>query len=854
MLMVDGADTVAILYFDPLGPDTARAVDLSKDIAIQLSSAVKSVNRGLQGVTLEGNFLPRHLPENDPYNPKGWEYLIQLRPASLRFPGGASGRFMHYFPYQDKDFDEVYDSIFGYGYDIEEIIRFHDLTDEVIDADEPLYMEGIIEDLSADGVCDSCANWMNDEKYQKILEKFYEKYASQYNLPNSAPKSYVEQFVDLIDTIQERNPGHIVDVILDVNIFSVTATEVRELVEYLRSRGVNVTGVELGNECYFEWGKHLMGFDTFEDYWSWINGGATALTTAEMNYVYSGSLVPMLTDHDYITTLKRDPGFDVLIGLPAANLKNEPDSGLIYMFRGAADDGEGDVTPDWNESMTNTAFMADTVMADTIVRYTFDAIVLHTYYDAQSNWKDIVYDHLCFEYPNDGFPGCTITPTEDYCTDTSGEWTFEDYDARLVDAFDGFLGKAIFPEFGNMKQALRTRYKEYYDRQNQDFRFFMPFPAGKELWNSEWNMKANDEDTLKSQDEKLLLEIYFNTLPHVQYTQEIFLKNIKLNHSHGYRENFFTYAHYHNFAGGGISDLLSPADCGDCKGFEFAPDIDSCQGNDPETGDKINYYVPRITYQVSTLDARIMQRGLRYLKCNYSIYATNNNQQPTVFINQTYDTLYVFYSNIGDATQTYIIKYNTFLGLFPGTYDLLLLPDSVHAIYFEQPYSTSGNNEIFKRNSCYFCVKNAGSGEDNPHPVHIQHINYHESLTSECTGDLPSSSVCATVPARSVGYFAMAIQLLEDPGKEEGSGNVQGKLSVYPNPTTGLFTVKHIHQGLQTEPYAVGLYSIDGTKLETWIVKDGDLLNIESLPSGCYYLDVQTETGGRFLERLIKIE
>ncbi|MBK7036719.1 MAG: hypothetical protein IPH42_10365 [Bacteroidetes bacterium] len=49
---------------------------------------------------------------------------------------------------------------------------------------------------------------------------------------------------------------------------------------------VNVVGVEMGNECYLNWGTDLMGFDTFGDYWNFINGSNSALTTTERNFYF----------------------------------------------------------------------------------------------------------------------------------------------------------------------------------------------------------------------------------------------------------------------------------------------------------------------------------------------------------------------------------------------------------------------------------------------------------------------------------------------------------------------------------------------------------------------------------------
>ena len=100
---------------------------------IFLGGIPKEINKGLFGFTLEGNFLPGHLPESEVLepgapNPEAWNWLADLKPSSLRFPGGANGKFMHLLPY-DTNGDGINDKTpNGYGYDINEIIDFYDLS------------------------------------------------------------------------------------------------------------------------------------------------------------------------------------------------------------------------------------------------------------------------------------------------------------------------------------------------------------------------------------------------------------------------------------------------------------------------------------------------------------------------------------------------------------------------------------------------------------------------------------------------------------------------------------------------------------------------------------------------------
>lgn len=104
----------------------------------------------------------------------------------------------------------------------------------------------------------------------------------------------------MIDEIETG--GHVVDVIYCVNILTQSASEMLDVIDYLELYGVNVVGVELGNEVYFEFHNLALGMTDFEHYWEYINGGnysggeETALLAVLPDY--------MEEDHDYIGNIK----------------------------------------------------------------------------------------------------------------------------------------------------------------------------------------------------------------------------------------------------------------------------------------------------------------------------------------------------------------------------------------------------------------------------------------------------------------------------------------------------------------------------------------------------------------------
>lgn len=133
----------------------------------------------------------------------------------------------------------------GYGYDLVEIIRFYDRTDYVINA--PSFTD-ILDSVELDENNSSFYSWINEDEVGDFLG-FAEKWIDQQLL---APTHlFIDDFVYMVKQIEDANPGHKVDVIVDLNIMNETATKSREIVEYLRNHdscAVNVVYVELGNE------------------------------------------------------------------------------------------------------------------------------------------------------------------------------------------------------------------------------------------------------------------------------------------------------------------------------------------------------------------------------------------------------------------------------------------------------------------------------------------------------------------------------------------------------------------------------------------------------------------------------
>jgi len=270
-----------------------------------------------------------------------WQWLVDLCPKTLRLASGGATKFIHLRPYRDIDGTAGLDPIKGYGYDIYEIIRYYDVTDESIDVGVTVTIERILLDLATDGAdddlqpgdCDNWDSWLNID-FIDDFEGFYNKWLVQEAVPDCTA-SAIEQFVHLIDDIKTAYPEHVVDVIVCLNIFSETATQCKEIIKYLKYAtengviNVNVVGVELGNESYFKSSREMLGFENFGNYWNYIRGNASdpTWTSNFASYVFSA---PMLADHNYISAFKLDPLVACKIGLPARNI-----DAPLYAFREA---------------------------------------------------------------------------------------------------------------------------------------------------------------------------------------------------------------------------------------------------------------------------------------------------------------------------------------------------------------------------------------------------------------------------------------------------------------------------------------------------------------------------------------
>jgi len=867
-ILLEGGDSIFILYEDSAFAgtdsitDSLREIDYNRDIIVTLGGVTKNIAPGLFGYHIEGMFTLAHMPEFGYNYPNTWEWLAQLKPQVLRFPGGASSRFMHLLNY-DRDNNGIDDkSVTGYGYDIEEIIRFYDITNGELFADEsvtvgavtmPLNMEFIKNDLE-DGDCLYCDSWIAFE-YIGDLEKTVETYNQQNDIPAIQPQKYIDQFIDLVDYIQDYNGGYAVEVIVDLNVFSESASQNKRIIEYLQKEtnngvtDINVVGVEMGNECNLKWAKDIMGYQEFDDYWQFINGyqledmfdvggytgeitpGYGAWMSSYYDYVFTET---MQADHDFIGAFKNDPNFTTKVGITVANLASGPPSNFALKTG-------PQLSTYWNEDLK--AHYSDFIMVSGSPRYLFDAVILHPYYEPNGNWGDIPINYYCTDYyPNNGYghyPAVCVHET--YCTSESF-WDYNSYDKRLELAFEKLLGLNS-NDFGNFRIFLKSRYKQSYDQQKTDLLFSLTGPSKKELWTTEWNLKDKDynlntEDEQDAFDQNLLTS-YCNSFPHGLLIQEWFLKDLKLNFDPAYRPGFHTYSTFHSWGGGALYAMLVHADKADRLNHVSEADDEVLDPLPTPPGEE-KFWLKRTMYYNFKMLSEITKNNLEYLPSNSTMFFHNPNIQPTIFIDRVHNKLYVYYSNMKGETQTYKINYGTLGYLYPDADFISFDNATIYAVDALWPYSNSGRSKLFDINTCYNTI--------NLHPYEIQSIKTITTLP-ECTA--LTGSICVTVPAYSFGYYVIPINATSKLGLVLN----EDAFSIFPNPASTKFRIVCSAPEAIINAFNVTLFNLDGVACFNSVYTINTDIDVSNFPSGVYMIVISNkEKTFTVTKKLIKAE
>lgn len=889
-----GGDSVYVLYEDSI-PDSSfnMAWEIpfpTEHIIIELTNHHLPVEEGLFGVNVTDMFQTRfaneeELPTIYGTTPDPWDYLSQLQPKILRFPSGAGGKF--YQPLgsirTNPDDPDVGFINGGYGINIDEVIRFYDATELIPNAPflfdppgDPGYIS--ITDDMADEACDNCASWM-DPSHISTFEDNYQKWDDQPIIDptgivepsDMGPDLYVNQFIRLVEKIELENSlllgyTYVVDVVVCLNISTQTATEAVDLIEYLLESGINVVAVEIGNEVYFDWGRQMMGFTNqlnplgptsdvspFIHYWDYINGyeyteGDSGVDPLDGEYgdedvdLVLASVLPtdVLLDHDYITAI--NTAFpDIKIGLPGENFNqceevgwdtpfivDDPDDERLFLPGGPEPECNCDYS-DWNIDM-ETKFDEE-IGAGESAGPKFDAIILHTYYNAGNAYAD------CPD--NTNWQVAATEPTFVGGTPFEDQWTYSPFDPNIGTLFEGIAGIATNPDgvgvpeyqIGNFKEFTRDRIKYAYDQHAINLNFLDGAPGStKEIWITEYNISPKTSG-LTADDDEPFTNMVPNTFAHCVALQNWMLWHVKSYYDSDYKPGIVTMATTQAFIGGNAIDYMTPSNRNDQVELETPNPELTCTSI--EYSDVENYFVRRASYFTAQLLNNIHTLDLNYEKTFIGMYSQNNNIAPTTFVQLDNDgepiNVYVFYTNIKQTTQRYAIDPADIYLSIEDAGGVELGAATVYALNPSQLYSTSGRNQMFYEpiNEAYGC---APALPDSPYVFEI--TDTWTGLSGiGCPGGFtpPSGGVCVTVPATSAGYFVIPIM------PYERKGEIASTFRLYPNPADDFFVIQKTSPNTDVaDNFNMKIFSTFGTLVLETSVRSGEMVNTDKLPSGMY--------------------
>lgn len=824
----DGADSIFEIN-DSIPDSIAMMMDieLTGNIYITFGDATKSINQNQYGIHIGGMFDNSTFPNNGTSD-YGWQWLVDLAPESLRFPSGSYSKFMHLLHNTDGS------PSVGYGYDIFEIARYFDWTDDTLDFDYDALTTADSNQILFDDPND-LEDWILPSHVPH-----YVNFRDKWNTQQCETRRYIDDFIDVVNQIDDAYPGKpATRVILDLNILSETATECRAIADTLRARGVNVVGVEMGNETYADFFCDALEFHDFDDYYSFING--TNLT-GNINVLQdiTGTSNDMWGDHNFITKFKTGGGFNYRIGICGMPLGNHYAFKNIIETCAETDDWNSAIRPHYKEKPIGSS------------KYKFDAVIMHTYYEPD-NWQDFMLDNLD-----------AVTT----CTDSSSLWQFDTPDSRLTPSFDSIVG--IGNKMGNFRWFLTRNdtvsYMASYDIFNEYFDFDLPEDSAfrKELWVTEWNLKTenkgldNPVDTTDDAD-PFKVDAVANTFAHGYMQFQWWLKNIKVNFDNDYANNFFTYSTVQNYAGGTLTDLVSISNSLERQYYSndtcpYENDcLSSCAFDDK--WDKATYHIRRTTYFTTYLISEIYKRNLKYLPSNFYLGTSNLNMQPMVFINPTLDTLYVFNTNVKSSSQNILIEPGDIADLYTGALGVDFYPSTITYLQAKQRYSTSGKGALYDSilNICYDTY-------DNPFEIKaltetgIDSAIITEANSPECGSGLPYPWSCLTAPPYTIGYFKIPIEPYFIP-KKLSETDLNG-VSLYPNPTASHFRIK---QNIATENEVYSIIKVEIITLTGSIIYSTETnfnsdIDISNLAAGCYLVHATDESANHYYKQIIKTE
>ena len=855
-ILIDGFDTVFTIFEDT----TANFFVMDPSAIYSNPSGIANeINQDLYGINVSSMF--QHAPEvaNAMYTATKdpWTLLTELKPKILRFPDGSGGKFSRLLGSENLDptQDDFGTWNGGYGFNLAEIIPYYDYTDGVMSV-PPIDVDDVIADYIAVSLDLSWIAEADRDDFETLISQYvedqekYDPSLPEFDTKEEQPL-YINQFIKLVQQIEAQDPtteddDYRVDVILCLDVINETAQQNLAIIDYLRNdNGINVIGVEIGNEIYSKFYGRCMGFtndgfpgsgsaSAFEHFWDYINGGNYS-TFGFPGYFDLSIVLPAAMEapgaHDYIGVLNSITGFtDIAYGIPAENNKYE---GAPFITSTEGEDllPAGGPLLEWNEDLYN--HYANEEGTD---NFAFDAVILHPYYTPISNgvtnvnWREIP---LCLD-------ANAATTDFDYYTDL---WDYVLYDEKLRCAFDKIVG--IGEITGNFRTLIKTRHKQAYLAHNAVLHFDEFETYGKKLWTTESNLLDVEKEA--DLDVQQRLSIFTNSFVHTYLLQEWFLRNIKMNYYPEFiNPNFYNIATWQNYIGGSSIDFLFTSDKQDQIELEVLPidPLDATGCDEPKIDE---YFVARTTYYTMQLLSQIASNGLDYLSSNGVLSVMNLNLAPAFFIDEDRQFLYVYYTNMKPTAQKYIINPANLLAFYPYADAVRLdqYPITIYSVDAAQLYSTSGRNALYVLSTDYALCEEEGIYANR---FEIEGITTTIN-TAVCSGAVPPGGVCVAVPGYSAGYFKIQLSpfVLR-------LGEMENVFTIYPNPASNSFTISSNTLIEVQETFKIEIIDATSKLISAHNIIEGQNIDISMLPVGIYTVLIYNAYNHIESEQLIKMQ
>lgn len=241
---------------------------------------------------------------------------------------------------------------------------------------------------------------------------------------------------------------------------------------------------------------------------------------------------------------------------------------------------------------------------------------------------------------------------------------------------------------------------------------------------------------------------------------------------------------------------------------------------------------------------QIHLKNLKYLKTTKTLYVSNINVAPTVFIGNAHAEqreVYVVYTNQKDEEQTYIINPGTLTdGSLAGKHG------EIHCIKGNQLYSGSGKGAQFDINNAYI---DCHDPFDYDYWYEIDGETPPFTDIQTCPTNMPADAMCVTVPAYSCGYFVFTY----DPTLRVGE--MEDMYQIFPNPASSGVVIQQIdYTNTDISALDINIYSAAGNLVSSKKVEEGEMVDISQLPVGVYTIIINSDVKRPEMETLVKMK